>query len=739
VRRTTSVLAAGGGGPCSVCHVGLGDLAGTGYVNGAGDRDDAVTGGRRPTNEFTTSAEVHAVVQVAGGVHGDINVVPGPDSVTPRQNAAPPVVFVNRDDVLSWLVELVTDASVPPRIVVLSGLPGVGKRAVARRFAHASRSRFPGGDLLADCEEYRMPQSGGVVDVSGMIGRCLRGLGVSDRYLPPTLGERRDLLRSRTADRPVLVVVENATEPAQVRALVPNSPGSVVLVTTTADLNELRLDGAVFRELGRLNEQSSAELFASTSGLPAGGSVPPPPDLVRFCAGLPIAILVLAARVARLHDATLDELTDELADEGRRLTALSLGGKRIVSAAFTAAYERLVAEAQHLYRRLGLFPGIDVSVETAAAAGSTDIATARRALGVLGDAHLLERRDGGRFGFHELVRAHARELAMRDPVEHREAAVQQIVRHYLVTACFADRAIIRNRSRAADHADLLEGRADPFEQADDKATAWLTAERANLAAIAVAAFDAGLLVECWQLAEALLPFFFNRRPFADWVAVSDVGARAARMLGEVEAEARLRISVSRAYTDLGDLARAEDELDTALRLAESHGDSKLLASVWEFKGRLLDRTDGNAALSAYERSRELNTEAREWRGVALTLHFQGCTLDALGRHEEALQMLRRALEMFRGEPRDGRMAARTLVALGSVLIHVDRLDEATVLLGKAVTALRGMHYEARAQELLADIATRSGDANAKTLHLRRACEIYDAEGNPRADRIRPAT
>lgn len=704
-------------------------------MNGAGERDDAVTGGHGPGNELTTSAEVHAVVQVAGDVHGDINVGPRPDPVTPQQIAAPPVEFVDRDDVLSWLTELVADASVPPRIVVLSGLPGVGKRAVTRRFAYASRRRFPGGELLANCSEHRVPQSGGVVDVSGMLGRCLRGLGVSDRFLPPTLAERRDLLRTRTAARPLLVVVENATEPAQVRALVPNSPGSVVLVTTTADLNELRLDGAVFRELGRLGEQSSAELFASASGLPDGGAA----SLVRFCAGLPIAILVLAARVARLHDATLDELADELADERRRLAALSLGGKRIVSAAFSAAYERLAADARHLYRRLGLFPGIDVSVETAAAAASTDIATARRVLGVLVDAHLLERRDSGRFGFHELVRAHARELAMGEPVEQREAAVQQIVRHYLVMACFADRAIIRHRSRAADHAVILEGRTDPFEEADDRATAWLAAERGNLAAIAAAAFDAGLLAECWQLAEALLPFFFNRRPFADWVAVSDAGARAARMLGEAEAEARLRTSVSRAYTDLGDLARAEDELDTALRLADSHGDPGLLASIWEFRGRLLDRTDGNAALEAYERSRELNAEAGEWRGVALTLHFQGCTLDALGRHEEALRMLRRALEMFRGELRDGRMAARTLVALGSALIHVDRLDEAGALLDEAVTALGDTHYEATARELLADIAARTGDESARMRHLGRACEIYDAEGNPRADRIRPAT
>lgn len=704
-------------------------------MGGTEHPDGAAAGRRGGGNEVTAFSEVGVVLQVGGDVHGDITVTHPPEREVPRQVVAPPTRFVDREDVTSWLTALVADASAPPRVAVLSGLPGVGKRAVARRFAFSARDRFPGGDLLAECERHTIPDSGGIVDVSGMLGACLRGLGVSEEYLPATLEARRDLLRTRTATRPVLVVAENATDPAQVRALLPNAPGSLVLVTTTVDLTELRLDGAEFREVTRLSEGHSAALFAASAGLPATGSVL---DLARFCAGLPIALTVLAARAARPHEATLEELAAELSDERRRLKALSLGGRQIVSAVFSASYNRLPGQAQLLFRCLGVFPGPHVTVEAAAVAASLDTATARRLLGVLVDAHLLEFSGDHRYVFHELVRDHARDRALDDPLERREATIHQIVRHYLVKACFADRAMIPSRSRATDHDAVLAGHSDPFTGADPdaEATNWLDAERSNLAAIVRAASDAGLYAESWRLAEALLPYYFNQRHFADWIAVCDTGARAARLLDARIAEARLRLAASRAHTELENLSQARAEIDIARGLAEGSGDDILLASVWEFTGKLLDRSDPEAAVAAYERSRELNLSAGEPRGVALTFFYQGRALGALGRHDEALAMLRRAAGAF-DDGGDPRMKARTLIALGSVLSRLDRVGEATELLDQAAVELAGKHYEAEARELLADLAERTGDAEAAKRHRLRAWQIYEAEGNPRADRLRP--
>jgi tetratricopeptide (TPR) repeat protein len=717
--------------------VAVEDLGQERAVAGADDPGARADGPASGRNEFTAAAEVGTVVQIAGNVYGGVNPVPLPRAETPRQTPAQPVAFVDRADLLAWLGGLLSDVGVPPRMVVLTGPPGVGRRATVRRFAHDSRDRFPGGDLYVDCAVFGAATGDGAADVSGMVASCLRGLGVDDGHMPHALAERVSRFRTRTAVRPVLVVLENVTEPAQVRALLPNSPGSVVLVTTGVDLGELRLDGAVFREVGRLDEVSGRELFEQISGRrPGEVGVRTGADLVRFCAGLPIAILVLAARVAALHGMTHEELEDELADDRRRLSALSLGGKQIVTAAFTASYVRLPEEAQHLYRRVGLLPGAEVTPEVAAVVAAVDVETARRLLAALADGYLLERRAAGRFGFHELVRLHARELAQQEPREHREAALHQVVRHYLVRAAFADRAVMGARTRIADHDVLLAGQGDPFAGPDaaKAALAWLEGERANLVAVVRAAFDQGWDVETWQLAEALTGYYLNHRYLTDWTTTSDLGARAARHCGNVRAEARLRTVVSRAYTNLGDLERAAAELDAAIELAERSDDLVLQASAWEFRGRYLDRADPAAALAAYERAHELNVRAGEWRGVALVLYFEGRTLDALEQPQEALELFRRALDMLHWLG-DSRMAARLLIAIGAAYVRLQRTQEAVTILSEAVRELEGRHYEAEARELLAGVAEQAGDHDGARGHLRRAWEIYRAGGHPRADEL----
>lgn len=689
-------------------------------------------GGR---NEFTAAGEVGTVVQVAGNVYGGVTPVPAQRTDIPRQTPAPPADFVDRTEILGWLARTLDDAATSPRMIVFTGLPGVGKRAAARRFAQDARDRFPGGDLHVDCAAFGAgPHT--AADVSGMVASCLRGLGVDDDHLPPTLDERVRHFRTRVAGRPVLVVLENVAEPAQARALMPNSPGSAMLVTTGVDLTELRLDGAVFRDVTRLDEDDSARLFERVSGRrpddvgPRVGT-----DLVRFCAGLPIAILVLAARVAVAHGTTQQELEAELADDRRRLSALSLGGKQIVTAAFTAAYDQLPADARQLYRRIGLLPGVDVAPEVAAVAADVDVPTARRLLIVLTDAYLLERAADGRFGWHELVRLHARELADQEPPELRAQVHRQVVTHYLVRAAFADRAMIPERTRITDHGVLLAGRSDPFtgSRPDDEALTWLDGERANLLAVVRTAFEHDWDTETWQLAEALTGYYLHHRHLADWTVTSDLGVRAARRCGAVRAEARLRTAVSRAYTDLDDLDRADAELTVAIELAERSGDPVLCASAWEYRGRYLDRTDPAAALDAYERAHALNVRAAEWRGVALVLYFEGRTLDALGRSGQALDLLLRARDMFDWLGGEARMTARVWLAVGAVYVHLARTEEAVAVLTEAVRELAGRHYAAEARELLAEAAGQAGDTDGAREQLRCAWEIYRSGGHPRAD------
>ncbi|MFC7794233.1 hypothetical protein [Streptomyces cinereoruber] len=193
----------------------------------------------------------HGPVFQGSSVHGDINVyVPQPPAPRPRPDQVPALTaaFVNRTADLSELdrwfgppAPSASGAPPPVGIGVLHGLPGVGKTATAWHWAAGTRERYPDGQLYVDFAALR-GQSGG--DVSEAVAMCLRGLGVLDTYMPASLQERAALFRTRTADRRLLVVLDDVGDPAQVRPLVPKGPGSAVLVTSTSALGELALDGA---------------------------------------------------------------------------------------------------------------------------------------------------------------------------------------------------------------------------------------------------------------------------------------------------------------------------------------------------------------------------------------------------------------------------------------------------------------------------------------------------------------
>lgn len=707
-----------------------------------GDQEGPAVGSAGPGN--WAYAPGAAAVSMIGHVTGDVVVNgsvpearPG-EAAVPWQVPAPSPVFVDRVADLAWVSGVAADSAEPPRIVILEGLGGIGKRSAARRWAYRlPEDRFPGGHLYVDCADYGAGLGEGTADVAGMVGECLSDLEVDPSFIP-TLRERKREFRRRTSSRSVLVVVENATEPAQVRALMPRCAGSLVLVTTSADLGELQMDGAQVRKLRGLDQESALQLLEEICGTERIKAGPGEAgDLTQWCAGLPIAVAIVAAKLNGTSSLTVAELAAELSDEARRLSGLALGGEITVSAVFASAYEGLPEAARRLYRLLGTLPRVDVGPGIVAAVTGLDENRARSGLDALVTAHLAEYRSDGRYRLHELALLHARERARKeDTAESRETALRALVSHYIVRASYADRAVMGPRERIADHDVLLAGHEDPFAGPDPRsqALAWLDSERPNFVPVIDAAAAAGWNADAWQLAEALTGYYYNRRHLSDWMTVSGTGALAAQACGNPEAEARLRMTVSRAYTELGDLGRARAELDAAAALADGSENLALQASAWEFRGRYLDVTDPSSSFAAYQRSYELNVTAKEQRGAALALYFAGSALDAAGRHEQALETLERAVGLLR-EVGDGRMEGRALIAIGTAQASLGRAAEASASLRESLGLVSGLHYEAQAREALAGIAKEAGDHAAARDHLLEAVRIYRSTGHPRAAEI----
>ncbi|MFE3553878.1 NB-ARC domain-containing protein, partial [Streptomyces sp. NPDC059193] len=654
----------------------------------------AQDGSERPERPGITndlSGSVQGQLAQVGVVHGGITFnyqaeqEAAPDR-HPDQVPRPPRGFVNRRQPLAELDGLLAygDSAGCP-IGVFSGLPGIGKTAAACQWAHTNKPRFPSGQIFIDFAGLR---AGTGADVSEALAICLRALGVRDQYLPAGLADRTALYRDLSAKQRMLVVLDDVTHPAQVKALVPQGPGSAVVATSTWRLGELVLDGAALFQLEALGTDSSLELLSVLCGPQRiADEADAAARLADLCGGLPLALRICGARLLTQRRLTIGALVTELFDEQRRLSRIAVSSaheERTVSAALELAYRNLPESAARMYRVLGLLPGLSFDAAVAAAAAGPGTADrVQEALDVLEAASMLAVTDGGRYTLHGLVRLHARDTARAlDPPDAERDTVRRVAGHYLALTLAADLAVRADRLRivqlAGDVGAPGPGAVGPFDGGTDPgrdAIRWLEAERVNILAVLRAAAAFGLDRTVWQTAEVFTVLFLHHRHLADWRESLELGAEAARRDGNPAAEARLRSLLSRPLLDLGRDEAAKVQLDLAEQRAVESGHLVLQASVQEFLGRYWDGHDPARAVEAYRTSLALNAEAGEERGEALARHFLGCAHSAAGNHAAALTALARAREAFLSLG-DGRMAARSLADTGRVLARTGAPAEA---------------------------------------------------------------
>ncbi|MEU6438871.1 NB-ARC domain-containing protein [Streptomyces sp. NPDC047046] len=717
----------------------------------------------------SVSGTVDGTVVQAGRVHGGITVVtgkPAPEPVIPDTIPALTTRFINRRAELALLTadsaprpyedDPPGDAADPPDddtvevgYRVFFGLPGVGKTALACRWGRAqgTRERFPDGRLYVDYAGLRGVDG----DSAIALARCLRELGVKDEYIPHTLEDRAALYKRRTAGRRLLVVVDDALRAAQVRPLLPQGAGSMLLVTSTRRLFELTLDGARLTPMAPLDEEAALRLLADRLG----------PETVRAhreaalrvvaaCGGLPLALHLAAVRLLQRPHLTLPALARELAGESDRLRGLALGGGPAMSGVLELTYSELTPREAGLYRLLGVLPGRTYEPVTVAAglspAAGTGEEEAAALLGRLFEAGLLDAAGDGHYRMHDLVRAHAREKAGAVEGEGwADGVVERVTRALLLRTAQADRALRADRLRVAVLDELLDGAPDPFADGEgnadgaERALAWLEAGKYNTLAVLAAAESLGLHGLVWPLAEAQTALFLHHRHVREWLTSLETGARAAAADLAPAGEARLRSLLSRPLLDLGEDERARAELERAAACAEVAASPVLSASVLEFSGRYWDRADPERAVGVYSRAVELNAAAGEERGRALAEFFLGRAIAATGRAAEALPVLERARDALRGLG-DRRMAARAEAALGEVREVLGDLAGAVRELRRAAEELRAVdatYYEAQARERLAGLLLREGRPEAEVrAEALRAYTIYEEGGSPEAGRLR---
>ncbi len=308
-----------------------------------------------------------------------------------------------------------------PVIIAVTGAAGVGKTALALRWAHEVAGRFPDGQLHADLRGY---DPGSPVPAEEVLAGFLRSLGVPGPEIPADQSERAARFRGLLAGRRLLVVLDNARSAEHVRPLLPAAPGCAVVVTSRDALAGLVVrDGAQRVDLDLLPLADAVCLLRSLIGGRVDADPAAARTLAEQCARLPLALRAAAELAADRPAEPLAELVWQLGDRHQRLDLLDGGGdpRTAVRAVFSWSYQHLDRYSARAFRLLGLHPGIDIEASGGAALMDTTVAHARRLLIALARAHLIRQTGRARYAMHDLLRAYAAELAVACDSDRGEA------------------------------------------------------------------------------------------------------------------------------------------------------------------------------------------------------------------------------------------------------------------------------------------------------------------------------
>jgi DNA-binding SARP family transcriptional activator/Tfp pilus assembly protein PilF len=614
-------------------------------------------------------------------------------------------------------------------VAVIAGTAGVGKTALAVHWAHRILDRFPDGQIYVNLRGYDLDRP---VRAAQALAGVLRTLGLSGAEIPLDLDALTGMYRSLIDGRRMLIVLDNACHPDQVRPLLPGTSSSLVLVTSRDDLAGLiARDGAARVGLSRLSEDDAVALLHGVLGPDAVGPTETGAihELAGLCAGLPLALRIAAERIA---DHPVRDMVAELRD-GSRLDALTAGDDphTAVRGVFSWSYRALTPEAARMFRLLGLVSAAEWDYHAAASLADCSLPEARRLLAVLRAAHLVDVVGRDRFTMHDLLRAYAAEHALIAEADaDRRAAVRRLLDYYLHASITAMSVAFPFGQEHRPRPPRTPAPVPEFAEADP-ALAWLDGLRANLAAIVAQAVEYAEHALVVGLSQSLEQYLHVGAHLTESLVVHEHALGSATALGDQDARARALMSLGTTYFMLSRLDEAIERFGQALQIRRKIGDragvaaslNTLGCAYWQ-QGRYDDAFDRlRASLRVCRDVADRGSEAKALGNLGIVYESWGRYADALEHHRNALAIRR--------EIADRSAEANALLNLGSVLIRCGQLDEAHDLLQESLQIARQIGNRVREGEALDELGKihlRWQDVDLAHDHHRRAVEIFREVG-----------
>jgi DNA-binding SARP family transcriptional activator len=659
-------------------------------------------------------------------------------SVLPVRQLPPDVAdFTGREDQVAELVRQLSPVSgqtfVP--VAVICGLPGVGKTSLALHVAHRLRRQFPDGQFYV--------QMDGTSERPGkpgdLLGEMLRAIGVQPADIPVGANERSAALRSALAGRRVLVIADDAADASQITPLIPGDTNCAVIVTGRTIL--ATIPGAYLLRLDPLAPGEAMEMLARIVGRDRVAAEPSASqELIAACACLPLAVRIVAARLAARRSWPVAQLTAMITDKRTRLSALTTTGLA-ARASFALSYEALPEPGRRAFRLISLLGPSDFAEWPIASL--LNVGDAHEITELLADKCMLTPLgiDGTgepRYHLHDLLRDYASEKLAGQAGDDGRDALERVIKSWAGLAHRASHALrpdlyyppLARITREVSIPGDLERRvaAEPL--------AWFSAERANLIYMTERACSVGLLELADQLIAFQSTYQFYQGRFVDHERLIRLLAHAATNAGNARVVADTELRLAGLAAHRGDHARAmslfrqsiadlTDDADLPLRACGLYWYAYCASKAGDL------RTALNAATQALVIARCLGDSETE----IMVLRVQGEACMGIGDYEAAASALEQACAISR-ELADQYYEQLTLRTLAHVAIQAQQWQRAMELCNRGLELIgirESSTGRAHFLSLLGNALNGLGQPNEAIERLSDAVDIFLAHGDRRAE------
>ncbi len=603
--------------------------------------------------------------------------------------------FTGRDEELTRIIATAGDTAAVSGAVIqaITGMPGVGKTALAVRAAHLLRHRFPDRQLFLDLHGHTPGRD--PVPPETALGWLLAAAGVDPRFLPGDLEGRAALWRDRMAGQRALLVLDNATSSRQVTPLLPGGESCLVLVTSRRHLGDLpaailplRLEilppDEARRMFVRLAPRSDAEPDTAVT------------ELAGLAGSLPLAISLLARVYARHPSWTLTDLAAET-----RTSMLTLAAETsTVSGAFNVSYRDLHPGQQQFLRLLVLHPGPVIDSYAAAALAGAGLQEATGYLDLLYGEGLLTEVSRRRYGMHDLIRRYASDRGATDPATARSQALERLLDYYQHTAALAEAHLTQQTQASHALAQTVPPAAVPDLPDRVRALAWARDERASLLACLDHVTATRQHARVIALTAAMASLLRYDGPWTDALTRHAIAVRAAQHLGDQPGEtcALNNLGIMRRLT--GDYLGAVPALEQALGISRDLSDRLGQANVLHNLGDVRRLTgDYPGATQAHEQALGIYRDLGDRLGQANSLSNLAAIQQMTGDYPGAARTQEEALAIYAG------LGDRLLVPVGAL----NNLAAVRRLTGDYPSAARVLE---EALGIARDLGDRLGQAHA---------------------------